>query len=82
MATILLCATLKQKNGYLLDISLFITGILGGLVGITGGANVYRPWEGIVIGAIGGMAAIGGKILMICCVVKTFAKSKSIGSFY
>ena len=78
MAVILFCATLKRKNGYLLDVSLFITGILGGLVGITGGANVYRPWEGIVIGAIGGMAAIGGKILTICCVNNTFAKSRRI----
>ena len=64
-AAILLSAAQKKRQEYLLDIPQFVTGILGGLVGITAGSNVFRPWEGIVVGFIGGLAATGG-ILSIC----------------
>ena len=59
-AAILLSALQKKRKEYLLDIPQFVTGILGGLVGITAGSNVFRPWEGIAVGFIGGLAAAGG----------------------
>lgn len=42
---------LKYKN---LDLTMFLNGILGGLVGITAGADVMTPDSAIVIGAIAG----------------------------
>ena len=42
-------------------LELFISGVLGGLVAITGGCNQFRPWEGLVIGFIGGLVAVGSK---------------------
>jgi len=38
--------------------------VLGGLVGITAGCAVVRPWESIVIGFIGGLVAVGGTRLL------------------
>ena len=54
---------LKRTKGYILDITQLITGILGGLVAITAGADVFRPWEGMIVGYIGGMMANGGECL-------------------
>ncbi|PFX19288.1 putative ammonium transporter 3 [Stylophora pistillata] len=42
-----------------LDVAVFITGILGGLVGITAICAVCRPWEAFLIGFIGGVVACG-----------------------
>ncbi|MDO7173490.1 ammonium transporter [Mariniflexile sp. AS56] len=42
---------LKYKN---LDLTMFLNGILGGLVGITAGADVMTPESAIIIGAIAG----------------------------
>ena len=42
---------LKFKN---LDLTMFLNGILGGLVGITAGADVMTPESAIIIGAIAG----------------------------
>ncbi|WP_242120819.1 ammonium transporter [Aestuariivivens sediminicola] len=42
---------LKFKN---LDLTMFLNGILGGLVGITAGADVMTPESAILIGAIAG----------------------------
>ena len=42
---------IKYKN---LDLTMFLNGILGGLVGITAGADVMTPESAIVIGAIAG----------------------------
>lgn len=42
-----------------LDVAVFITGILGGLVGITAICAVCRPWEAFLIGFIGGLVACG-----------------------
>jgi Amt family ammonium transporter len=42
---------LRYKN---LDLTMFLNGILGGLVGITAGADVMTPESAIVIGAIAG----------------------------
>ncbi|SFC99521.1 ammonium transporter [Algibacter pectinivorans] len=42
---------LKYKN---LDLTMFLNGILGGLVGITAGADVVTPESAIIIGGIAG----------------------------
>ncbi|TGV01824.1 ammonium transporter [Flavivirga rizhaonensis] len=42
---------LRYKN---LDLTMFLNGILGGLVGITAGADVMTPESAIIIGAIAG----------------------------
>ena len=41
----------KFKN---LDLTMFLNGILGGLVGITAGADVMSPTDALIIGAIAG----------------------------
>ncbi|MGH1386117.1 ammonium transporter [Kordia sp.] len=46
-----LVSTLKFKN---LDLTMFLNGILGGLVGITAGADQMSPTDAIIIGAIAG----------------------------
>ncbi|WP_242203031.1 ammonium transporter [Aestuariivivens insulae] len=46
-----LVSFLKFKN---LDLTMFLNGILGGLVGITAGADVMTPESAILIGAIAG----------------------------
>jgi len=40
-----------------IDIPIFVTGILSGLVGITAICTHARPWEGLLIGAIGALLA-------------------------
>jgi len=44
-------STLKYKN---YDLTMFLNGILGGLVGITAGADLMSPNESIIIGSIAG----------------------------
>ena len=46
---------LKYKN---LDLTMFLNGILGGLVGITAGADVMTPDSAIIIGAIAGVLIV------------------------
>jgi len=46
-----LVSFLKFKN---LDLTMFLNGILGGLVGITAGADVMTPESAIIIGAVAG----------------------------
>ena len=46
-----LVSFIKYKN---LDLTMFLNGILGGLVGITAGADVMTPESAIIIGAIAG----------------------------
>jgi Amt family ammonium transporter len=46
-----LVSFLKFKN---LDLTMFLNGILGGLVGITAGADQMSPMDAIIIGAIAG----------------------------
>ncbi|MEH6535125.1 MAG: ammonium transporter [Psychroserpens sp.] len=46
-----LVSYLKFKN---LDLTMFLNGILGGLVGITAGADQMSPTDAIIIGAIAG----------------------------
>ena len=46
-----LVSTLMYKN---LDLTMFLNGILGGLVSITAGADVMSPMDAVLVGAIGG----------------------------
>ena len=57
-------STLAFKN---LDITMFMNGILGGLVGITAGADQMGPTEAIAIGAIGGMVVVLGVAILDKC---------------
>tara|TARA_B110001469_G_scaffold122259_1_gene132735 strand:- start:56476 stop:57717 length:1242 start_codon:yes stop_codon:yes gene_type:complete len=47
----MITSTLLHKN---LDLTMFLNGILGGLVGITAGADQMSPGNAIVIGAVAG----------------------------
>ena len=55
---------LLYKN---LDITMFMNGVLGGLVGITAGADQMGPTEAIAIGAIGGIIVVLGVALLDKC---------------
>ena len=57
-------STLAYKN---LDITMFMNGILGGLVGITAGADQMGPTEAIAIGAIGGAVVVLGVAFLDKC---------------
>ena len=50
-----LVSFIKYKN---LDLTMFLNGILGGLVGITAGADVMTPESAIIIGAIAGVLIV------------------------
>jgi len=60
LSAVVLCGILYHRRKYILDIPYLASGILGGLVAVTAGAPVLRPWEGLFIGFIGGMIANGG----------------------
>lgn len=49
--------TILYKN---LDLTMFLNGILGGLVGITAGADLMSPNEAVVIGFIAGLIIVLG----------------------
>ena len=57
-------SNLLYKN---LDITMFMNGVLGGLVGITAGADQMGPTEAIIIGAIGGIIVVLGVALLDKC---------------
>ena len=40
------------------DVTMFMNGILGGLVGITAGADLMSPTEAVIVGAIGGIVVV------------------------
>ncbi len=40
------------------DVTMFMNGVLGGLVGITAGADQMSPLESVIIGAIGGIVVV------------------------
>lgn len=46
------------------DLTMFLNGILGGLVGITAGADLMSPNEAVVIGMIAGAIVVGGVALI------------------
>ena len=50
-----LTSTLLYKN---LDLTMFLNGILGGLVAITAGADQMTPSNAVIIGAIGGIIIV------------------------
>lgn len=54
-------STLLYKN---FDITMFLNGILGGLVGITAGADLMSPFESIVIGLLAGAIVVLGVALI------------------
>ncbi|ADV47729.1 ammonium transporter [Cellulophaga algicola DSM 14237] len=47
-----------------LDLTMFLNGILGGLVGITAGADLMSPNEAIIIGALAGILVVGAVALI------------------
>lgn len=56
-----LVSTLMYKN---YDLTMFLNGILGGLVGITAGADVMSPTDAVAIGAIAGAIIVFGVALI------------------
>ena len=40
------------------DVTMFMNGVLGGLVGITAGADLMSPLESVIVGAIGGIVVV------------------------
>ncbi|QTE22493.1 ammonium transporter [Polaribacter cellanae] len=56
-----LVSTFMYKN---LDLTMFLNGILGGLVAITAGADVMSPTDAILIGAIAGALIVFGVSLI------------------
>jgi Amt family ammonium transporter len=54
-------STLAYRN---FDLTMFLNGILGGLVGITAGADLMTPNEAVVIGLIAGSIIVGGVALI------------------
>ncbi len=54
-------STLLYKN---YDLTMFLNGILGGLVGITAGADLMSPFESIIIGLIAGVIIVLGVALI------------------
>ncbi|HSR60534.1 MAG TPA: ammonium transporter [Robiginitalea sp.] len=56
-----LASTLAYKN---YDLTMFLNGILGGLVGITAGADQMSPNEAVLIGLIAGVIIVGAVALI------------------
>lgn len=54
-------STILYKN---MDLTMFLNGILGGLVGITAGADVMSPGDAIAVGAIAGVIIVLGVALI------------------
>ena len=54
-------STLLYKN---YDLTMFLNGILGGLVGITAGADLMSPMEAIIIGLLAGVIIVLGVALI------------------
>lgn len=54
-------STIRYKN---YDLTMFLNGILGGLVGITAGADLMSPTEAIIIGLVAGVLIVLGVALI------------------
>ena len=46
------------------DLTMFMNGVLGGLVGITAGADQMSPTDAILIGIIAGVIIVFGMLLL------------------
>ena len=57
----MITSTILYKN---LDLTMFLNGILGGLVGITAGADLMSPNEAVVIGLLAGILIVFGVALI------------------
>lgn len=57
----MISSTMLYKN---LDLTMFLNGILGGLVGITAGADLMSPNEAVIIGFLAGIIIVGGVALV------------------
>ncbi len=55
------CSTILYKN---YDLTMFLNGILGGLVGITAGADQMTPTDAVIIGLIAGVIIVLGVALV------------------
>ena len=55
---------LNKKYKGKLDVPIFMSGILGGLVGITAICTICKPWEALLIGFVGGIITCVGKFLI------------------
>nr|XP_054755964.1 putative ammonium transporter 3 [Lytechinus pictus] len=54
----MICSYIQRPNGHKFELGYLMNGILGGLVAITAQCALARPWEGLLIGAIGGFIAV------------------------
>ncbi len=54
-------STIRYKN---YDLTMFLNGILGGLVGITAGADLMSPTDAIIIGLVAGVVIVLGVALI------------------
>jgi Amt family ammonium transporter len=57
----MITSTVLYKN---LDLTMFLNGILGGLVGITAGADLMSPNEAVIIGLLAGIIIVLGVALV------------------
>ncbi|TVZ17140.1 ammonium transporter [Maribacter sp. MAR_2009_72] len=57
----MITSTILYKN---LDLTMFLNGILGGLVGITAGADLMSPNEAVIIGLLAGIIIVLGVALV------------------
>jgi len=57
----IILSTVLYKN---MDLTMFLNGILGGLVGITAGADLMSPNEAVVIGFLAGIVVVLGVALV------------------
>jgi Amt family ammonium transporter len=57
----MITSTILYKN---LDLTMFLNGILGGLVGITAGADLMSPNEAVIIGFLAGIIIVAGVALV------------------
>ena len=60
---------LNKKYQKKLNVALFTSGMLGGMVGITAICTLCRPWEAYIIGIIGGALSCIGKLKILSCIL-------------
>ena len=60
---------ISRKMKGKLSIPILVNGLLGGLVGITAICAICKPWEGLIIGLIGGIVAVSGNVLPVLILI-------------